>query len=385
MDHLKLLDLFKSKYKSSSPRVFRSPGRINIIGEHTDYNEGFVLPAGVDKEIVMVLGANSTDTCNVYSLDQDEEVTFTFSEYLSVKEEWAKYIIGIVDQLLKSGHRIGGFDCVFGGDIPIGAGMSSSAALECATLFGIDQLFSLSLGKLDMALMAQRAENQFVGVNCGIMDQFASVFAEKNKAIKLDCRDLTYEMYSLDLEGYQFVLVDSMVKHSLASSEYNVRRAECEEGVAFLNSRYPAVKSLRDASITQLESVKSDLNPGVFKRCHYIINEISRVSKAAEAMGKQDLKELGRLLYETHQGLQHEFEVSCEELDFLVDFTREREDVLGARMMGGGFGGCSINLVQMSRIEDFTLQVEKAYMKKFGQKPFVYQVYTEKGTSEILS
>ncbi|MCB0496812.1 MAG: galactokinase [Cyclobacteriaceae bacterium] len=383
MDHSQLLSVFKSRFQSS-PRIFRSPGRINIIGEHTDYNDGFVLPAGVDREIVMVIGSNNSDQFNVYSLDEGEEVSFTLNDYTSVSNGWAQYIIGIIDQLKKAGHTVPGIDCVFGGDIPIGAGMSSSAALECATLYGLNELFGFDLDKQAIALMSQKAENEYVGVNCGIMDQFASVFSEEKKAIRLDCRDLSYELFDLDLKDYQLVLVDSMVKHSLASSEYNVRRAECEEGVALLNGKYPNVTSLRDATITQLESVKEGMKPKVYKRCNYMINEISRVTKATEAMNKHDLKELGRLLYETHEGLQHEFEVSCEELDFLVNFTKNREEVLGARMMGGGFGGCSINLIKTSMIEVFSAEIQNAYKKEFGKESSIYMVNSANGTSEII-
>lgn len=384
MDYSALLKVYDERFKTT-PRLFRSPGRINIIGEHTDYNDGFVLPAGIDKEIAMLIGNNNSNTFNLYSIDEDEAVSFTIDNYTSVKVGWAQYIIGVIDQLQKADFSISGIDCVFGGDIPIGAGMSSSAALECATLFGFNELFDLGIDKLTITQMAQKAENQYVGVNCGIMDQFASVFSEKNKAIKLDCRDLSYELYDLDLKGYQFVLVDSMVKHSLASSEYNVRRAECEEGAIVLNGRFNKVKSLRDASLEQLESVKKEMKPNVYQRCKYMINEISRVTEATRALEKHDLNELGRLLYETHHGLQHEFEISCEEIDFLVDFTRNYDSVLGARMMGGGFGGCSINLVESSNMNAFLSEIQDAYANKYGKKSSIYLVSTASGTSEVLS
>lgn len=383
MDYSTLLESYKERFVTT-PRLFRSPGRINIIGEHTDYNDGFVLPAGIDKEIAMLIGINNSDQFNLYSLDEDEAVNFTLDNYTSVKEGWAQYIIGVIDQLTKAGHRLGGVDCVFTGDIPVGAGMSSSAALECATTYGFSELFDLNIDKRSITLLAQSAENKYVGVNCGIMDQFASVFSVENHAIKLDCRDLTYDLYDLDLKGYQFVLVDSMVKHSLASSEYNVRRAECEEGVAVLHASYGGVHSLRDASVDQLEHVKEDMKPNVYKRCKYMINEISRVTKAANAMKAHDLEELGKLLYETHHGLQHEFEISCEEIDFLVDFTRNYESVLGARMMGGGFGGCSINLVESSMVDQFVSEIQGAYNHKYGKTPSIYLVNTANGTSEVI-
>lgn len=382
MDYTPLLEIYREKF-SSSPRGFRSPGRINIIGEHTDYNDGFVLPAATDKEIGMIMGLNNTNTCFVYSFDTGEEVSFSLDAYDQVDVEWAKYIIGVIDQLFKEGHIISGVDVVFGGDIPIGAGMSSSAALECAALYGLDQLFDLNLDKRSIATLAQKAENEFVGVNCGIMDQFASVFSEESQAIKLDCRDLSYEMYDLDLKGYQLLLVDSMVKHSLASSEYNVRRAECEKGVAVLQNKYPSVQSLRDVSVTQLDSIKDEVSATVYKRCKYVIEEISRVTEATHALQNHNLQELGELLYETHNGLQHEYEVSCDEVDFLVDFTRSYDSVLGARMMGGGFGGCSLNLVEVGEVEEFTKQIQAAYNQKYGKEPPVYLVSVVSGTSEV--
>lgn len=382
MDYTQLLHTFHSKY-GTSPRIFRSPGRINIIGEHTDYNDGFVLPAAVDKEIAMAICVNDSDKFRLYSCDAGQEVTFTGENYQLVKEDWAQYIIGVIDELKKAGYTVSGIDCAFTGDIPMGAGMSSSAALECAALFGLNELFGFNLGRHSIVKLAQRAENEYVGVKCGIMDQFASVFAEQNHALKLDCRDLNYESYSLDLGEYHLVLVDSMVKHSLASSEYNVRRAECEKGVSVFKKHQPEVGSLRDVSIHLLHQVKDELEGKVFQRCKYIIEEIMRVNKACESMQNNNLSKLGELLYATHHGLQHEYEVSCAELDFLVDFTRNREEILGARMMGGGFGGCTINLVKESTLEKFVADVQVAYQREFGKTPEVYPVNTASGSSEI--
>lgn len=384
MDYQRLLLTYQSRF-DTTPRVFRSPGRINIIGEHTDYNDGFVLPAGVDKEICMLMASNGSNQFNIFSFDTDEKVSFELHNYKEVKSPWAQYIIGIIDQLVKAGYRPGGIDCVFAGDIPMGAGMSSSAALECATLFGLNHIFSLGINKKDITLLAQKAENEYVGVNCGIMDQFASVFSEKNHALKLDCRNLTYQSYNLDLEGYQLVLVDSMVKHSLASSEYNVRRAECEEGVKILKKIDPAIMALRDASPEQVYAAKTLMPENVFQRCKYMVEEITRVEEACRAMENSNLNRLGELLYATHNGLQHEFKISCEELDFLVDFTRNKEAILGARMMGGGFGGCSINLVEEGYVEDFKKEVSKAYKERFGVVPSIYLVKTAEGSSEITS
>ncbi|WP_422355627.1 galactokinase [Roseivirga pacifica] len=384
MEYSALLQLYKDRF-NSEPRVFRSPGRINIIGEHTDYNDGFVLPAGIDKEICMVMGVNFSDTFNLYSVDKKECVSFTIDTYKEVSAGWAKYIIGVIDQLVQMEIAIGGFDCVFQGDIPLGAGLSSSAALECATLYGLKHLFNVELSKKEIALIAQKAENQYVGVNCGIMDQFASVFAAEGQALKLDCRDLSYELYPLEMQGYQLVLVDSLVSHNLASSEYNVRRAECEEALAILQQKHPHFLALRDASIEDLEAQKDEFRTVVYKRAKYMIEEIARVGKACQAMTSNDLPELGSLLYATHAGLQHEFEISCKELDFLVDFTRDKEEILGSRMMGGGFGGCTINLVKDDFVEDFELSVSKAYEAAYGKAPAIYRVKTSSGSSEITA
>lgn len=383
MNYKQLLSLYRSKF-TTEPRIFRSPGRINIIGEHTDYNDGFVLPAGVDKEICMLMARNGSDNFSVFSCDTDEQVSFNLTNYKNEQSPWAQYIIGVVDQMVQMGYQFGGFDSLFSGDIPMGAGMSSSAALECVTAFGMNSLFELGINKEGIAKLAQRAENQYVGVNCGIMDQFASVFSEKNHALKLDCRNLTFETYSLDLEGYQLVLVDSMVKHALATSEYNVRRAECEEGVKFLQQIDPNIKALRDATIEQVIELKKVMPANVFDRCKYMVEEIARVSAACKAMESNNFTLLGELLYATHHGLQHEFKISCDELDFLVDFTRDKDQVLGARMMGGGFGGCSINLVEESYIEQFKSQVSDAYIKQFAVNPSIYLVKTAEGSSEIL-
>ena len=383
MEVRKLREIYQSKFGGGEPRVFRSPGRINIIGEHTDYNDGFVLPAAVDKEIYLLMLPNDSDQINIYSIDENESISLTLKDYSKSIPAWAKYPIGVVDQLLKLSKKIGGFNCVFGGDIPIGAGLSSSAALECATLFGLNECFDLGLKKDEIAKIAQRAENEFVGVNCGIMDQFASVFSKKNHALKLDCRDLTYQAYQLDLGDYSLMLVDSLVKHSLASSEYNVRRQECEEAVAAIATQFPHVKSLRDAEIDHLNSVKASLSKIIYTRAKYIIEEIERVNLACQAIEDKDLKTLGKLIYDTHYGLQYEFEISCKELDFLVDFTKGLPEVLGARMMGGGFGGCTINLIQSNFQDQFELSISKSYQDKFGIKPNIYQVQTANGSSEI--
>jgi galactokinase len=382
MDYRRISAIYQQRF-DSAPRLFRSPGRINIIGEHTDYNDGFVLPAAVDKEICMAMGKNHSNAFFCYSIDTNEFVSFTLEDYHKIENGWAKYIIGIIDQLIQQGHQVEGFDCVFQGDIPIGAGLSSSAALACATLYGIKSLFSIEMDKRTMALTAQKAENEYVGVNCGIMDQFASVFSQEGQVLKLDCRDLSYERFPLEMDGYQLVLVDSLVSHNLASSEYNVRRAECEEAVAVLQKLHPEYSALRDASIEDLITQKDQFRPVVYQRARYMVEEIARVSQACKAMTENNLEELGKLLYETHHGLQHDFQISCEELDFLVDFTRDKEAIPGARMMGGGFGGCTINLVKDDYLRQFESAVTEAYQNAFGKTPAIYHVKTSSGSSEI--
>ena len=386
MDYRKLKVLFEQHFANvprTEPRLFRSPGRINIIGEHTDYNGGFVLPAGVDKEIALYIAPSGSNAVELYSADKEEKISSNLQKYTEVTAEWARYPLGVLDQLLKLEHKVGGFYMVFGGNIPMGAGMSSSAALECATVFALNELFNLKLNKFEMVKLAQQAENQFVGVNCGIMDQFASIFAAENTALKLDCRDLTYKGFSLNLTGYQLILVDSMVKHSLASSEYNTRRAECEEGLRIIQQSNPTVVNLRDVTLSQLEEYAPEMRPVVYQRCQYVIKEIQRVVDACQALEQHNLQRLGFLLYETHEGLQHNYEVSCPELDFLVDFTRELPEVLGARMMGGGFGGCTINLVESQFAQEFTEKISVAYKTQWSQKPAIYPVKTATGASEI--
>lgn len=382
MDYNKLIAAFLSRYQSK-PRVFRSPGRINLIGEHTDYNSGFVLPAAVDKEICLLMAPSTGSKTRIYSVDQAEEVSFTLEDYRLVNTQWAKYIIGVLDELLKRGKDVQHVDILFSGNIPMGAGMSSSAALECAVAYAYNALFNLQLEKWDIVKIAQAAENNFVGVKCGIMDQFASVFSKENMAIKLDCRNLDFTTYPLNIDRYVFLLVDTMVKHSLASSEYNTRRAECEAGIKIFQLYNPSIQSLRDVDAQLLEAHQDKMDTTVFKRCSYVVSEIERVNLATEALKNNNFQELGQLLYQTHAGLQYLYEVSCKESDFLVQFTKDLPYVLGARMMGGGFGGCTINLVEASKAGRFEEEISKAYQNEFNIKPAIYTVKTAAGTSEI--
>ncbi|NJO03406.1 MAG: galactokinase, partial [Bacteroidia bacterium] len=316
-----------------SPLLFRSPGRINLIGEHTDYNEGFVLPAAIDKAIILAVAANNLPRCRVYAYDYEEAAEFSFTSLQHSEKGWANYIIGVLDQLRQRGYELKGFDCVFGGDIPIGAGLSSSAALECGIGHALSYLWELALPKIEIVKLARQAENEFVGVKCGIMDQFANTFGKAGHVIKLDCRSLDYSYYPCNPEGYQVVLLDTQVKHSLASSEYNTRRQECEKGVMVLNRHFPAVKSLRDCSEEMLEQVRGNLEPIVYQRCRYVIQEIARVEAATHYLEAHQWPAFGAKMYETHQGLKEDYEVSCPELDLLVDLAQSSGHVLGARMM----------------------------------------------------
>lgn len=375
----KFLELFHS-----TPLLVRSPGRINLIGEHTDYNDGFVLPAAINKEIVLALAVNTENTCRLFSVDYNESVEFSLQEVKpSTKHSWANYVMGVVDQLQKAGYQLQGFDCVFGGDIPIGAGLSSSAALECGTALALNELFDLGMSKSRLIGYAQKAEHEFAGVQCGIMDQFASTMGKKGYAFRLDCRSLEFSYFLLNFQHYQLLLFDTRVKHSLAGSEYNTRRLECKEGVAHVQKKHPQVRSLRDITHEMLEEVKREIAPVVYQRCLYIIEENERLLRGCELLEKGDIKGFGAKMYESHEGLSIRYEVSCAELDFLVDFTRDKEYVVGARMMGGGFGGCTINLVASSQKEELIESISKAYKKEFDRELKTYEVLVTDGGSML--
>jgi len=360
--------------------VVRSPGRINLIGEHTDYNEGFVLPAAIDKEIFLAFAENGTKECRIFSFDYGEMKTFSLLEFSPASSGWINYIMGVVAELLKGGHEVRGFDCVFGGNIPIGAGLSSSAALENGVCFGLSTLFGLEIDRLSMVKYSQTAEHDYAGVACGIMDQFASMMGKAGHAIRLDCRSLEYSYFPLNLGHYQFILCNTKVEHSLADTEYNQRRRECEMGVSAVQGHYSGIASLRDVTFEMLDSVISELPLKVWKRCTYVLEENERLLKGCQMLETGDLEGFGTLMYGSHDGLSSKYEVSCPELDFLVDFTRERSEVLGARMMGGGFGGCTINLVRKDQKELFEAEITAAYQSEFNRNPEIYEVNIVDGT-----
>ena len=363
---------FTQKY-GERPFLLRSPGRVNLIGEHTDYNLGFVLPAAIDKAIYFAIKPRADKRCRVFALDVNEEHTFEIDNFQRTRASWPNYLLGVVDQLNKSHYSLRGFDCVFGGDIPIGAGLSSSAALEAGLAFALNAMFELKLDRLTLAKIARKAENEFVGVQCGIMDQYINLFGEQGKVLRLDCRSYESTSFPFDDDSISIVLFDSCVSHALASSEYNQRRNECSAGVDEIKEIYPQVRSLRDVSREMLSDVKLNLEPTIYRRCRYVVEENQRLLDACDMLTSNDLKGFGALMYRTHDGLRNDYDVSCPELDYLVDLTRNEPSVYGARMMGGGFGGCTINLVENGSIERITRKVAEGYLRKFGKslKPYV--------------
>ncbi|MET0945467.1 MAG: galactokinase [Flavobacterium sp.] len=372
---------FEKSFGSVPQKIVLSPGRINIIGEHIDYNDGYVLPAAIDKVICFAFEKNNTQKSKIIAIDLNEEFELDLNETIQLSGVvWTNYIRGVVKQLQDNGFSFEGFNCVFSSNIPVGSGLSSSAALECGTLFGIKELFDLKIEKVDIALMGQKAEH-WVGINCGIMDQFSSVHGLENKVIKLDCNTLEFEYHDADFKDYSVILFDSNVKHSLFTSEYNTRRLECEEGLSIIKNHFPEVKSFRDCSEAQLLSIQDQFSPVVFKRVHFVVKEINRVIKACEALDNGNIELLGQLLFETHYGLSQEYEVSCAELDMLVDTAKADDAVIGARVMGGGFGGCTINLVKKGNENEVKRKFSKLYLDTFGIELKFYDVKISNGTT----
>ena len=372
-------ECFKEKFKAN-PQLFKSPGRINLIGEHTDYNEGFVLPASIDKAIYFAIAPNNLNKFRFFAFDLSECFETEISEIKPVKVAWANFLLGVIAQFIKVTKKVPGFDCVFGGDVPLGAGMSSSAAIECGLAFAINNIFHFNFPKLDLVKFSQKAEHEYAGVQCGIMDQFAVMFGKENKVIKLDCRSLEYEYFPFSMENHLLVLVNTGVKHSLASSEYNNRRVQCEEGVKLLQEFDPLIKSLRDVSLELLEKHKSDFDPITYKRCNYVVKENKRLEYACGALASSDYNLFGQYMYGSHEGLKKNYEVSCKELDTLVNLAKNSKGVLGARMMGGGFGGCTINLIERSYVHSFEKYIAENYKTPDGKNPEIYKVVIEDGT-----
>ncbi|MGB5434490.1 MAG: galactokinase [Maribacter sp.] len=373
---MRFLDNFKPEL------TVESPGRINIIGEHTDYNMGYVLPTAIEKKITFKFQKNGSDKiCHVYSKGYDTGFELSLDTIEISKVEWENYILGVLNEISKRTDKLRGFDCVLESHVPIGSGVSSSAALECGLAFGLNEMFDLGLSKMDIVKLSQAAEHTYAGTKCGIMDQFASVMSKKGHVILLDCESLEYSYIPIHIKPYKIVLLNTNVSHNLASGEYNKRRAQCETGVSALQKIYPEVKSLRNANMDMLNEVKDTIDETVYNRCAYVIQEKTRVLEAVEALKANNLKRVGELLYETHEGLSKMYEVSCPELDFLVAFTKGNDAVLGARMMGGGFGGCTINLVHEDAIEEFVAAASKAYEKAYNLKLTWFEASPSQGTS----
>lgn len=376
----KCKEQFNIAFGNNPQQIILSPGRINIIGEHIDYNHGYVLPAAIDKYVCFAISKNETSECKIISLDLNDEYSFNIKDKIEpVSQNWVNYFLGIFHQVQDKIDS--GFNIVFSSTVPIGAGLSSSAALECGFLYALNSFYGMGLDKKQIAKMGQKAEHTFAGVNCGIMDQFASVFGKKNHVIFLDCDTLDYKYAPADFGDYTLLLLNTNVKHNLQTSEYNNRRRECEEGFKIIQNKYPETKTFREASVDMIDSLKDEMGDVVYRRSHFVVSEISRIREAVISLEKNDFENLGKLMTQTHYSLSKEYEVSCEELDFLVDHILQEEGVLGARVMGGGFGGCTINLLKKSEEEKIIEKISKLYSDKFGVELTPYQVKISDGTS----
>ncbi|MDE1191254.1 MAG: galactokinase [Arachidicoccus sp.] len=368
---------------SEKPALVRAPGRVNLIGEHTDYNNGFVLPASINKYIYLAVSKRDDNKIHLISVDLNDEYISDTDSYIQHEKHWADYILGVINQFQKNNYSISGFNCVFSGDIPLGAGLSSSAALECGIAFSLNYLFGNNIDKIDMVKLSQKAENEYVGVKSGIMDQFASMMGKKEQVIKLDCQSLEYEYNPLRMDGIEIVLFNSNVKHSLVTSEYNTRRQQCETGVKMLQEKYPQVSSLRDATIAMIDEIIKPKDEIIYRRCKYVVEENTRLLEGCEDLRKGDVIAFGKKMFATHEGLSKDYEVSCEELDFLIECVKNNPDVLGARMMGGGFGGCTINLVKKNSIEKLVNTISEKYKAAMNKDITTYIAQIEDGVSLI--
>ncbi|MCL2562179.1 MAG: galactokinase [Rikenellaceae bacterium] len=381
MDVKKIREKFAELYGGAGA-VYTSPGRVNLIGEHTDYNGGFVLPGAIDKAMYCEIKPNGTGRVRAYALDLGESAEFGLEEADKPAQQWTCYIFGVCREMAKRGKPVQGFDTVFAGDVPLGAGMSSSAALESCFGFALNDIYGLGFERFEIALIGQATEHNYVGVMCGIMDQFASCLGKEEHLMRLDCRSLEFEYVPFNPEGYRLVLLNTMVTHNLAGGEYNQRRASCEQVVAAIAMRHPQVRLLRDANLHMLEEVRAEVDATDYMRAEFVIEEIQRLLDACTAMERDDYETVGRLMYETHAGLSKKYAVSCPELDFLNDVARE-SGVTGSRVMGGGFGGCTINLVRDELHDAFVARATAAYKAKFGIDAKVYDVVIRDGARKL--
>ena len=376
---------FIKHFDGQTGNIYTSPGRINLIGEHTDYNGGFVFPGAIDKGIMCEIRPNGTDTVMAYAIDLKDRVEFKVNDPEGPRTSWARYIYGIIQEMKKLGVDVKGFNIAFAGDVPLGAGMSSSAAMESCFAYALNDLFGDNkVSKWDMVLAGQATEHNYCGVKCGIMDQFASIFGKEGKLMRLDCRSREFEYYPFEPNGYKLVLLDSVVKHELASSAYNDRRKSCENVVAALKNKYAdrTIETLRDANWEMLDSVKNEVSEEDMKRATYVLGEKDRVLAVCEALNAGDYEKVGQMMYETHNGLSKDYEVSCEELDFLVEIAR-KNGVIGSRIMGGGFGGCTINLVKDELYDRFINDAVAEYKEKFNKQLKIYNVAISDGAHKV--
>ena len=378
----KIRNKFNELFKCEGS-VYTSPGRINLIGEHTDYNGGFVFPGAVDKGMIAEIKLNGTNKVRAFSIDLNDSVEFGLEEADAPKASWARYIFGVCREIIKRGGKVEGFDTVFAGDVPLGAGMSSSAALESTYAFALNDLLSLGIDKFELAKIGQSTEHNYVGVKCGIMDQFASIFGKEGSLMLLDCRSLEHKYYPFNPKGYKLVLLDSVVKHELASSAYNKRRESCENAAKAIRKNHPEVEFLRDATMDMLKEVEKDISAEDYMRAEYVIEEVQRVMDVCAALEKGDYETVGEKMYGTHHGMSKLYEVSCEELDFLNDIAKKC-GVSGSRVMGGGFGGCTINLVKEEKYDSFVKEAFSAYKKQFGREPKLYEVVISDGARKLI-
>ena len=378
-----VLKIYHEKFGNDTPEVYTSPGRVNLIGEHTDYNGSFVFPGAIDKGMIAAIRLNGTDKVRAYAADLNEHSEFGFNEEDLPKEGWAKYIFGVCREIIKRGGKVVGFDTAFAGDVPLGAGMSSSAALESTYAFALNDMLNLGIDKFELARIGQSTEHNYVGVKCGIMDQFASIFGKEGHLMRLDTKSMEFDYFPFNPKGYKLVLLDTVVKHELASSAYNKRRESCERAAkAIHDNGNPDVQFLRDATMEQLDVVKDKITEEDYMRAKYVIEETQRVYDVSEALEKGDYETVGDRMYKTHHGMSKLYEVSCEELDFLNDVAREH-GVTGSRVMGGGFGGCTINLVKDEFYDSFIEDAKKQFKEKYGHEPKVYDVVISDGARKL--
>ncbi len=379
-----LTELFIEQFQCPPTVIVRSPGRVNIIGEHADYNNGFVLPAAIDKAAYIAISLREDDEIYLRAEDLKENFSTTIHQLKPIDDiSWPNYILGGAAQFVKKSISLKGFNLLLTSDVPIGAGLSSSAAVECATVFALNHLLQTEFSRIEMVSMAQKAEHEYAGVMCGIMDQFASMMGKASQVIKLDCRSLEYQYVPFKLDGIKILLLNTNVKHSLASSEYNTRREECEKAIALIKPHHSSVQTLRDVTIDMLDQYVLPADELVYRRSRFVIDEMGRLNDACNYLEQNDIASLGECMFETHEGLSKQYEVSCKELDFLVDFVKDNPAVLGARMMGGGFGGCTINLIQEQAIDQLVSEIKPAYEAAMHLPLDIYIASIENGTEML--